>query len=372
MRVFLVCMSENINIRGVERYSIQLLLSLLDDPSITSVTILAGSWQKYLFGISHAKLKVIKVEMHNHKIIRHLFHYFVLPFYFRHYDCVHITNTNPLLFKFGKPVVVTIHDIAEYFVPEKYGVFQAAYRKWLTWLVSTTASHIITDSNYSKTSIVEQFSLKDDAVSSIYLGLEHFAEDLSDEPPEHSSIVESYTRSEFFLFWGVIEKSKGVLETIHAFIEFKQTHPNSNKCLIICGRAGNAIDDVNELIASTSDVFWLGHVSDDDLIFLTKKASAVLFPSRYEGFGLPALEGFIHNDNIVASKTTSLGEVTRDFAWQVEPQNISKIAHVLSEISIHPKKFTESSRTKILSRFSWKTCAILTCQVYEKVIKENE
>ena len=105
--------------RGVERYTYELVKSL-SKQSPVSICLLCGTWQEYYKNPGLENVEIKSIHVHNSKIVRHLWHYFVMPFHFKKFDVVHVVNTNPILFRLGKKVIVTIHDLAEYFVPEKY------------------------------------------------------------------------------------------------------------------------------------------------------------------------------------------------------------------------------------------------------------
>ena len=364
MKILVVGLSENSVVRGVERYTIELVKALSENSNV-EITLLCGSWQKFYLELSRESISVKMLGISRSKLMRHLWHYFFMPLYFKEYDIIHIVNTNPILFKFGRPVVTTIHDLAEYYVPEKYGLVQRYYRRFVSYLISRVSTHIITDSNYSKKTIVDKLSLSPEKVSSIYLGSDHFnsvnIRDCNDLE------ISGEISGKYFLYWGVLERSKGVLEAIKGFLNFKENHDSLDTKLVLVGKMGNAEEDIVNYLCEDS-IIYLGHVCDSTLQGLISGAVSILFPSKYEGFGFPPLEGFVYCDNVIASSTTSVGEITKKFAIQVDPESVNEISAALLKTIEAPLKFTEQEKKTILDDFSWQRCAGDTLNLYEKII----
>ncbi|MFM2482026.1 glycosyltransferase family 4 protein [Celerinatantimonas sp. YJH-8] len=364
MKVAFFGITANENMRGVERYTVEQLSSLLKLYDDLFVTLFCGSWQyKYyrkLLDSDRVNIRIVKIP--NRKIFRHLFCAFVFPFYVIKYDLVHINNTLPILFKLGKKYAVTIHDLAEWFVPEKYSPIQIAYRKVIGFMSARRADKIITVSAYSKKTIQEVFHIKPEKIVVTYLGAEHCLEkiDLSINRP-------SGLPSKYILYWGVIEHSKGIIESIRAFNLIK----DKDVKLIVCGKEGNAFSEFTRLIKNNDNIIYNGFVTDEELYSLIKNSLCVIFPSLYEGFGLPALEGFCLNDNIVCSSTTSLGEISARFAWQVDPKSINELALKIANAIKYPKYFTQDEKTSILKYFSWEKSSRILYHCYNDLIIDN-
>ena len=365
IKVLAVGLTENTEIRGVERYAIELLRYITSGLVDFEVTLVCGSWQKYFQPLQSERLKIKVLKIKNSTFYRHMWHLFVMPYKSKGYDLVHLLNVYPVVHAPLRPTVSTIHDLAEFYVPEKYSMLQVHYRKMASTLAAKLSTHIITDSLYSKKSINFELGISCDKISSIYLGVEHFLE--LDRNDKVTCAEYEAVGAEYVLCWGVLERSKGIIELIYGFNLYKDRSSNSNLMLVIAGKAGNAYDELSQYFEQ-EDIMYLGHVSDDQIIFLASNATAVCFASKYEGFGFPALEGFIFCDNVIASNSTSLGEITRKFAWQVDPCSSSEIASAISYCISTPKVFTSAEREKILRDFSWHECALSTAKVYAKLL----
>ena len=143
--------------------------------------------------------------------------------------------------------------------------------------------------------------------------------------------------------------------------------------LIIIGRAGWKCEDLLKLIdedSSSGAVRWLQHVPDVDLLPVLKCATALVFPSLGEGFGLPVLEAFAANVPVIASNTTSLPEVTDDAALLINPLDVDQIAEAMKRVLEDQTLSTDLKiRGQLRARkFTWQTCADATFSVYQRMV----
>jgi glycosyltransferase involved in cell wall biosynthesis len=370
MNIVVVGITENNFIRGVERYTLELVRNLaILYPDIT-IHLLKGTWQGYYDSLSkYNNVKLINIEdLKNTKIHRHFFLAFRLFDFLKNQnikaDIIHYNNTLPIIKKTPIPSVITIHDIAEFFVPEKYSFLQRFYRKNMVKISAKNADLIITVSKFSATSIIRYLNVPAQKVKPIYLGIEHFIYEDEKDNNEKFDQDENY-----ILYWSVIEHSKGIVETIKAFNLFNKKYPEFK--LYIIGKEGNAFNYFSELKRSNPNIIYKGYVKDSELKKFIKKAKVILFPSKYEGFGFPALEAFVINNNVITSNIASLGEITKEFAVQVNPNNINEIAKAIENLVKNPREFDTSKKRSILNNFSWEKTAKETFKCYKHLYEKN-
>ena len=165
----------------------------------------------------------------------------------------------------------------------------------------------------------------------------------------------------FFLFAGVLKERKNVLGIVRAFSLFHATHPNF--FLVIAGKKEGAYyKSVVRLVAELgidSHVRFMGYVSNEELAYLYAKATALVFPSLIEGFGMPVLEAMHAGLPVVTANTGSLAEVAGDAALLVDPRDPSDIAGALSSLA-HDGALRDSLRARGYARaaqFSWEQSA---------------
>ena len=366
MKILLIGITENTLIRGVERYVIELCKGLCTEVPKLEIHLMCGDWQKYYDQLECIGVRLIKVKgLINNRLARHSFIAFGLRRYIRDYSLIHLTNTLPLLGNFDIPCVVTIHDLAEFFVPYKYPLLQRYYRRAVVWMAAKFATKIMTVSEYSAKSIVDTLGVSPSKVCWVYNGIEHFLS----VKKQISSDINCPIDGAFLLHWGVLERGKGIEQLLDSFQIIESIYPYLQ--LVFVGRDGSSAVTVDNAVYADTKVIKLGYVTDEVLLTLICRAQAIIFPSHFEGFGFPAIEAFTVNNNIVASCTSSLGEVTREFAVQVDPSNPLDIARGIREALDKPRTFDNQLRSNILSKFSWKNCALSTYNVYCDVLSKE-
>lgn len=375
MKVGIVGITENDFIRGVERYTLELVRHMAILYPDTKFFLLKGRWQTYYDELEKFKnIQLITINnLRNSKINRHFFIAFRLFDFLKqkniNLDVIHYNNTLPIIRKTPIPSVITIHDIAEFFVPEKYSLIQRIYRRLMVKISAKNADFIITVSKFSKKNIIEKLSIPKERIKEIYLGVEHFLLEGKAQIFSNSKInLRSIINSSYILYWSVIEHSKGIIETVKAFNLLNKKYPDLK--LLVIGKKGNAYKEFLKFLNKNENIIYLGFVSDEELRFYIKRAKVILFPSKYEGFGFPPLEAFVLNNNVVVSNTTSLGEITKDFAEQVNPNDIYDIMKKVEKLLLNPKKMSYQEKLNIIQKFSWNNTAKETYSIYKKLIKE--
>jgi alpha-1,3-rhamnosyl/mannosyltransferase len=144
--------------------------------------------------------------------------------------------------------------------------------------------------------------------------------------------------------------------------------------LVIVGRAGWKCEAVLKMIdedTPSGAVRWLQHVLESDLLAVVKSASALVFASLAEGFGLPVLEAFAAQVPVVTSNTTSLPEVTGDAALTVDPLDVAALSAAMTRVIGDEALATDLKQRGLLraQSFNWQACASATVGVYQEVVK---
>jgi alpha-1,3-rhamnosyl/mannosyltransferase len=286
-------------------------------------------------------------------------------------DLMHATDH--LIPNFGRvPVVATIMDAIPLSHPEWVSmrlrsVKSALWRRSAHW-----ASHVITISEYSKQEIEQHFGIPASKISVIPLGVD----ERWFQPIATTTMSETLRRyglpDHFFLFVGTLQPRKNIARVIEAYRSLPQGIKNDVP-LVIIGRAGWQCDDVVDALTLGQygpSVFWLKHVPDDDLLVVVKAAAALVFPSLYEGFGLPVLEAFAAGTPVITSNGTSLPEVAGNAALLVDPLDSENIAEAMQRLLDNPELAnTLRAAGYVRARVhSWERTASMTKNVYQEVL----
>jgi alpha-1,3-rhamnosyl/mannosyltransferase len=126
--------------------------------------------------------------------------------------------------------------------------------------------------------------------------------------------------------------------------------------LVLIGRPGNAYPKVAPMIDGRR-IIHLGYLDDERLRQYIANALAVIFVSRYEGFGLPAVEAYMLNDTVIASKGNSVGEISRGFALQVDENSVDALAQAMRDVLAGRQPKPVRSRDDVLASYSWDEAA---------------
>lgn len=289
----------------------------------------------------------------------------------RSVDLVHATDHQiPYLGK--TPVVATLMDAIPFSHPEWL-------RQNLRWAKTTLwrsaaqrAQHIITISDYSKQQIVQHFRIGEHKVSAIPLGVDErwFA---AVEPQAMAAVMQRHgLPAQYFLCVGTLQPRKNLARVIAAHRALPDG-VRSHVPLIIVGRAGwqceQLVDELQRQAYGAS-VRWLQHLPDTDLLAVVKGASALVFASLGEGFGLPVLEAFAAGTPVIASNTTSVPEVAGDAALLVDPSDSSSIAAAMLRL-VGDAALAGQLRERGVRRaraYTWDRTAAMTHAVYQQVL----
>ena len=274
------------------------------------------------------------------------------------------------------PSVVTIHDCIHLMFPQ-YLRNRAAYlyARGSMWSAARQARRILTVSEASKRDIIHFFNVPPEKVVVAYNAIEErFAKTPSDEAMDR--VRERYQLNhQFVLYVGNIKPHKNLVRLIEAFAEIRRRGFDQLKLLII----GDEISRLPALRRAVHShklhkhVRFLGYLEDETLAILYRLASVFVFPSLYEGFGLPPLEAMASGTPVVTSNVSSMPEVTGDAAVLVDPYNVDSIVLGIERVLKDPV-FSDELRRKGIARareFSWERSVERTHQVYQEICAQR-
>lgn len=286
-------------------------------------------------------------------------------------DLVHAPDHHVPRFK-GVPILATLMDAIPLSNPE-WASSNLRELKNALWKKSTTwADHIVTISEYSKSEIAMHFKMDESRISVVPLGVdERFFKPLS-EAEMDEALAGVQLPENFFLFIGTLQPRKNLTRVIEAHQSLPASLRNEFPLMIV-GRPGWGCEDLLAQIKSfpdTEPVLWLGGVGDLAKRALLQKATALVFASLSEGFGLPVLEAFAASTPVIASNSTSLPEVSGDAALLVDPLRVDEIAHAMETIACSSALADQliANGLRRSREFTWDLCAEKTRAIYRQMI----
>lgn len=267
--------------------------------------------------------------------------------------------------------IVTVHDLIPYIMPETVGKgYLIKFLKEMPNIIENSDG-IITVSNYSKKDILKFFPIDE---KKIYVT--HLAADKQFKPLDKEKCIKLTTekyniKTPFILYLGGFSERKNVHSLIKAFSKVYNNLDKEYK-LVIVGSYRDSSQKLIKLVEKlnmTNNILFTGFVSQAELPIFYNACEAFVYPSTYEGFGLPPLEAMNCGTPVITSNVTSIPEVVGDAGILINPYDISNlttaIGNLLSNESLRnelSKKGYERSKD-----FSWKKTAENTLSVYEKV-----
>jgi len=289
------------------------------------------------------------------------------------FNVYHQPNYIPNVF-IGK-TITTIHDMS-------YRVFPQYHPRRRVILLRTfekrlrRADRIITDSEFSRQQIVEMLKVPEERVTVTYLGAGSQYQPITILKDKKLDLQARYGLPEqFLLYVGTIEPRKNLERLIEALYIYQQEEPGSALKLVLAGGKGWLYEEILARIKALhleQDVLFTGYVNSEDLPYLYNMAEAFVYPSLYEGFGLPPLEAMACGTPVISSNAASIPEVVGEAGILADPYKVNELAEAICRVAGSASLREEMARKglKQAQRFSWRQCAIETLQVYRDCMSQ--
>jgi glycosyltransferase involved in cell wall biosynthesis len=284
--------------------------------------------------------------------------------------------------------VVTIHDLGYHYYPEAHTLFQNVYLRWSTRYNAHAATRVLADSEATRLDLVHHYHVPQERIAVVYPGRDEGLSPVTD-PAVLAAVRTRYNLcGPYVLYVGTLHPRKNLVRLVQAFASVLQClsgrpgrgsepgpgsqFPVPDLQLVLAGQKGWLYDDVAAQVRKLGldgRVILTGYVPDDDLPALLSGALAFVFPSLYEGFGLPVLEAMACGTPVVCSNVSSLPEVVGDAALMVDPLDIDSLAKgLVAAVTDDMLRHELIERGfQQMRRFSWRRCAQETLQVLEDV-----
>lgn len=248
--------------------------------------------------------------------------------------------------------IVTIHGLEYEFSPESYGFFAQLYMRYSIRYSVLMAKKVIAVSENTKRDLIRLYGVAEEKIRVIYEG---YSRTDTDRKPT-TGLGQPY-----FFFVGRLETRKNIIRMIEAFEYFKQTTGLPHQ-LVLAGKPGYGYQAIHDRVISSQfrpDIRETGYVADRERWQLLMGAEAFLFPSLYEGFGLPVIDAQSIGVPVITSDTSSLPEIAGDGAIFIDPFDSQALAMAMKEVATNPEKRADiiDKATRNTDRFSWPECS---------------
>ena len=289
-------------------------------------------------------------------------------------DLLHVPGFAGPMFKGSIKTVTTVHDLIGIIYPENLGIISRVYwQKWLPTCVKNS-DFIIADSQNTKQDIIKLLNIPAEKIQVILLAVEDKFKPCQDVSFLDSLRTKYKLPDKFILNVGTIEPRKNIAGLIDAFNEYVKFH-DGEMDLVLVGKKDWGYEQVKAKVDKldlASRVVFTDYVEAQDLPGLYNLAEVFVYPSFYEGFGLPVLEALSSGCPVISSNVSSIPEIVGESGILLDPEDVNGLA--ISFGKFDKKIFLRSDfsekgieRSK---KFSWKRTAEETLEVYRRVLKQ--
>jgi glycosyltransferase involved in cell wall biosynthesis len=273
-------------------------------------------------------------------------------------------HTIPLIRKPGLKTLITVHDLGAEYLPKTHQIKQRLYLGFITNWQLKGATKLIAVSEATKKDLIGKVGLSSKKIKVVYEAVDKNIF----KPAKNDALVSTLinfdiTKEKYFFFVGTIQPRKNLARLIEAFAKFSPDQPEMK--LVLAGSKGWLSDEIYSLpkkLNIEDKVKFIGRVTDPELVSLLTAASALTFPSLFEGFGLPILEAFACDCPVLTSNISSMPEVAGEAAVQVDPYSVEDIAEGLTKVLENRTKLIQLGKRQ-LEKFLWEDSARKTLQI---------
>lgn len=265
--------------------------------------------------------------------------------------------------------VVTVHDLVAWLAPNRHN-------KKATFIEHRTlpgalkkACHIITISESTKSDLQKLFYIPQEQISVIHCAAGKAFHEMNLEE-KIAAAIELKTPGKFIISVGTLEPRKNYVTLLKAFAKFRKKNPEIH-CIIIGSKGWSHREIIKtvEALKINESVHFPDYISEENLVKYYNLASLFVYPSLYEGFGIPILEAMQCACPVITSNCSSMPEVSGEAALLIDPKNIDEISQKMEEVFMN-KKMQQTMKEKGLEqarKFSWRKSAAQLLELFQKI-----
>lgn len=327
------------------------------------------------------KIEIKGINYKNHSFLPHfyrklIFFWKYVPFSINflikeNFDIYHSFDLR-LPHKIKGKSIMTIYDLIPFLFP---GLCKNINSKYFYNYMKSNAERadiIITISEYSKKEIIKLLKISEEKIKIVPAGIDILKYSKNNSMHEIKNIIDKYKLpSKFILYLGALEPRKNIPNIILGFSKYKEERVDSDIKLVIAGKKAWQYENIfktYELSKYKKDIIFTDYIDEKDKVILYKMAKLFIFPSLYEGFGMPVLEAMASGTPVITSNNSSLPEVVGEAGILVNPNSIIEISRAIAKILDGEEDYINDLIAKgkeQAKKFTWENSTKLLEDIYE-------
>lgn len=363
---------------GVGQYVLSLVRALLPSASEHDFTLFVLAEDAPLFAFAQSAMRIELVDEKFRPAVKNiLWHQTILPRLLRRggYDVLHVPSYRRMIWTKPCALVATIHDLAPFHLSKKYDPARMFYGRVVARRLAQRQDEVIAVSQLTADDLGTYFNLPSSRVTVVPNGIDHGLFHPGDREAARKRVCAPRGITQpFFLYVARFEHpAKNHVRLVDAFNAFKAA-TGSDWQLMLGGSDWHGAEAVHQHVEASPyarDIHRLGFVATGTLPDWYRAANAFVFPSLYEGFGLPPIEAMACGCPVLSSRRGALDEVIGDAAGTLEPENVGQMQAQLTRIAADSAWREELTTLGFqrAARFDWDLNAAATLQVYARAAR---
>ena len=364
--------------KGLGRYTQEIVDRVIELDKDNEYVVFLRQENFFNFNSTNSKVKKVLADVRWYTLAEQI----MMPYYIskEKIDLMHYPHFNVPIFS-SVPFVVTIHDLILVRYPTRrastlnlftYWIKNFAYKCVIRSAVKK-AKKIIAVSEFTKKDLIDLFLIKNEKIQVTYEGV---ADSINGGHDDDKKVILGYNiHSPYLLYVGNVYPHKNIEGLFKIFPKIKEKFPEIS--LVLVGKEDyfyQRLKKIASSLISYKSIIFAGYVPDKELESFYRQASLYVFPSLYEGFGLPPLEAMAKGLPVVSSDRGSMKEILGDAVKYFDPENeedmITKILQVLSDNEL--RNDLVSKGYEQVKKFSWEKCAKETLLIYTQILNNGK
>ena len=367
---------------GVEEYTINLLENLFELDKKNQYILFLNSYNDSHFDERiFAQFKNVSVKRFNYpnKLLNFCFWYLRWPHIDKMLggvDLFFMPNINFVALSAKAKLILTIHDLSYEIFPETFSFKRRAWHHFINpRTLCLRAEKIIAVSDSSRADIISRYGINPKKIERIYNGAPYEMMQLDRNDPKLIEVKEKYHLPFNFIFYlGTIEPRKNIAAIVKAYDQLRSlNNPQLDRYkLVIAGGKGWKIDNILQTMRNakfTNDIIFTSCILNQDKAATYTLASLFVYPSFFEGFGIPVLEAMRCGVPVITSNCSALPEVVDQGAVMIDPDKPDELYLAMKEVLLNREFHQQLSNQGLRQavRFNWRTSARETLSIFEKM-----